>query len=89
MDDKKTIKHMLNQLTCDEMDRAWNIFYKWGERTMEKRGVSVKRWKQRIKDNKRKRIKCEKYFPVISVEEGRAKFEEIIGRITERGYYSI
>ena len=34
MEDKKTIKHMLKQLTCDEMDRAWNIFYKWGERTM-------------------------------------------------------
>ena len=89
MDDKKTIKHMLNQLTCDEMDRAWNIFYKWGERTMAERGVSVRHWKQWIRDNKRIRRKCDKYIPGISVEERRAKFKEIIGRLIERGYYGL
>ena len=30
-----TIKHMLSNLTCDELDRAWNLFYKWGEKTMK------------------------------------------------------
>ena len=35
MEDKATIKHMLSELTCDEMDRAWSLFYKWDERTMK------------------------------------------------------
>ena len=29
---QNAIKCMLNQLTCDEMDRAWDLFYKWGEK---------------------------------------------------------
>ena len=89
MEDKKTIKHMLNELTCDEMDRAWSLFCKWGEQTMKERGISVRHWKQWIRDNKRIGRECEKYFPGISVEEGRTKFKEIIGRIIERGYYGI
>ena len=28
--ERNTIKHILNQLTCDEMERAWGLFYKMG-----------------------------------------------------------
>ena len=63
----------LKYLTCDVVDRAWSLFYKWGESTMKQRGVSPKVWKKWIKDNKRKGVKCNKYFPTISVEEERLK----------------
>ena len=43
---RNTIKCMQNQLTCDEMDRAWDLFYKWGEKTMKERGVNPKDWKK-------------------------------------------
>ena len=26
----------LKHLTCDEMDKAWELFYKWAELTMNK-----------------------------------------------------
>ena len=80
----------LSYLTCDEMDRAgasppgplkgvlWELFNKWAELTMKERGVNPKAWKKWIKDNKRKRIKCDKYLPTISVKEGKAKFKEIV-----------
>ena len=87
--ERTTIKNMLNQLTYDEMDRAWNIFYKWGELTMKERRVNIRHWKQWMKNNKKINRKCEQYFPTISVEEGRAKFKEIIGRIIENRYYGI
>ena len=47
--ERNTIKHMLNQLTCDEMERAWSLFYKWGEKTMKERGVNPKDWKKMVK----------------------------------------
>ena len=56
----KMEKEMLNYLTCDEIDRAWELFYKWGERIMKERGVNPKDWKQWIKDNKRRARKCDK-----------------------------
>ena len=68
----KELKYLLNHLSCDEIDRAWDLFYKWGERTMKERGVKTKDWNQWIKDNKRRKIKCNKYFPTISVEGGNA-----------------
>ena len=34
MENKNELKYLLNGLTCDEIDRAWELFYKWGERTM-------------------------------------------------------
>ena len=83
------LKYMLSHLTCDEMDRAWELFYKWGERTMKERGVKTKDWKQWIKDNKRRKRKCDKYFPTISVEEGKAKFKEIVEKIRKSGYYGV
>ena len=49
-----TIKRMLNNLTFDEMERAWSLFYKWGENTMKERRVRTKDWKQWIKDNKQR-----------------------------------
>ena len=79
----------LNNLTCDELDRAWELFYKWGESTMKQRGVSPKAWKKWLKDNKQKGIKCDKYFPTISVEEGNAKMTEIIKKIRDVGYYGV
>ena len=78
----------LKYLTCDEMDKAWELFNKWAELTMVKRGVNRKSWKQWVKDNRRKR-NCDKYFPTISVEEGKAKFKEIIEKIRENGYYGV
>ena len=69
----------LSYLTCDEMDKAWELFYKWGELTMRQRGVNPRHWKQWVKDNRRGGKKCDKYFPTISVEEGKAK-----GRLTNR-----
>ena len=80
---------MLNNLTFDEMERAWDLFYKWGEKTMKERGVRPNDWKQWIKDNKQRRRKCDKYFPAISVEEGREKFKEIIEKIMRSGYYGL
>ena len=77
----------LNYLTCDEMDRPWELFNKSAELTMKERGVSPKAWKKWIKDNKRKGIKCDKYFPKISVEEGKTKFKEIVKKIRKNGYY--
>ena len=38
---------------------------------MKERGVRTKDWKLWIKDNKQRGKKCDKYFPTISVEEGR------------------
>ena len=87
--ERNTIKHMLNNLTFDEMERAWSLFYKWGEKTMKERGVRTKDWKKWIKDNKQRGKKCDKCFPTISVEEGREKFKEIVGKIMRRGYYGI
>ena len=52
MEDKNQIKYLLSHLTCDEMDRAWDLFIIWGEKTMKERGVKPKDWKQWIKDNK-------------------------------------
>ena len=75
--ERNTIKYMLSNLTSDEVDRAWNLFYKLGEKTMKERGVKPKDWKQWIKDNKQRGKKCDKYFPTISVEEGREKFKKI------------
>ena len=77
----------LKYLTCDEIDRAWELFYKWGERTMKERRVKTKDWKQWIKDYKRRKKICDRYFPTISVEEGKAKFKEIIEKIKKNGYY--
>ena len=74
----KELKYLLNHLTCNEMDRAWDLFYKCGEGTMKERGVNTKDWRQWIKDNKRRKIKCDKYFPTNSVEEGKAKFKELV-----------
>ena len=65
------------------------LFYKWGESTMRQRGVSPKAWKQWLKDNKRKGKKCDKYFPKITVEEGKAKFKETIEKIRKNGYYGL
>ena len=62
MEERNQIKYLLSCLTCDEMDRAWDLFYKWGERTMKERGVKPNDWKQWIKDNKQRRRKCDKYF---------------------------
>ena len=87
--ERKQIKYMLNNLTFDEMERAWDLFYKWGEKTMKEGGVRPKDWKQWIKDNKQRRRKCDKYFPTISVEEGRDKFKEIVGKIMRSGYYGL
>ena len=87
--ERNTIKYLLHYLTCDEIDRAWYLFYKWGEKTMKARGVMPKDWRKWIKDNKRKNIKCDKYFPTISVEEGREKFKEIIEKIIKSGYYGV
>ena len=87
--ERNTIKHMLNNLTLDEMERAWSLFCKWGEKTMKERGVRPKDWKQWIKDNNQRGRKCDKYFPTISVEEGREKFKEIVGKIMRSGYYGI
>ena len=89
MEERNQIKYLLSCLTCDEMDRAWDLFYKWGERTMKERGVKPKDWKQWIKDNKQRRRKCDTYFPTISVEEGRAKFKEILEKIRRSGYYGL
>ena len=79
----------LKYLTCDEMDKAWELFNNWAELTMRERGVDPKSLKHWIKDNKRKRRKYDKYFPTISVEEGKAKFKEIIERIRKNGYYGV
>ena len=76
----------LKYLTCDEMDRAWELFHKWGESTMKQRGVSPKAWKQWLKDNRQRRRKCDEYFPTISVEEGKAKMKEITEKIRKVGY---
>ena len=43
---KNQMKYLLSHLTCDEMDRAWELFYKWSEQTMNERGVKTKDWKQ-------------------------------------------
>ena len=56
---------------------------------MNERGVKTKDWKQWIKNNKKRRRKCDKYFPTISVEEGRAKFKEMVEKIRRSGYYGI
>ena len=79
----------LKYLTCDEMDKAWELFNKKEKLTMRNRGVNPKDWKQWVKDNRRRRRKCDKYFPTISVEEGKAKFKEIIEKIRENGYYGV
>ena len=83
----------LKYLTCDEMDKPWELFYKWSELTMRKRGVNPKAWKQCqrrwVKDNKQRRKKCDKYFPTISIVEGKAKFKEIIEKIRKVGYYGV
>ena len=49
---ERELKCLLNQLTCDEMDRAWYLFCKWGEKTMNERGVKTKDWRKSLKDNK-------------------------------------
>ena len=54
---------------------------------MKEGGVNPKDWKKWIKDNKQRKRKCDKYFPTISVEEGRKKFKEIIEKIIRSGYY--
>ena len=87
--ERDTIKRMLSNLTCDELDRAWNLFYKWGEKTMKERGVNPKDWKKWLKDNKQGKRKCDKYFPTISVEKGRKKFKEIVENIMKSGYYGL
>ena len=79
----------LKYLTCDEVDRAWELFNKWAELTMKERGVNPKIWKKWIKDNKRKGIKCDKYFPTITGKEGKTKFKEIIKKIRKNGYYDL
>ena len=79
----------LKYLTCDEIDKAWELFNKWAELTMRKRGVNPRVWKQWVKNNRRERRKCDKYFPTIRVEEGKAKFKEIIEKIRENGYYGV
>ena len=71
------------------MDRAWELFNKWTELTMKERGVNPKAWKKWIKDNKQKGKKCDKYFPTISLKEGKAKFKEIIEKIRKNGYYGV
>ena len=54
---------------------------------MKERGVKPKDWKEWIKDNKQRRRKCDKYFPTINVEEGKAKFKEIVEKFIRSGYY--
>ena len=39
----------LKYLSCDEMDRAWELFYKWAESTMKSRGVNIKNWKKELR----------------------------------------
>ena len=56
---------------------------------MSSRGVNPKQWKKWVKDNRQKRIKCDKYFPIISVEDGKTKFKEIVERIKGKGYYGL
>ena len=79
----------LKYLTCDEIDKAWSLFYKWGKLTMRQRGVNPRHWKKWLKDNRRRGVKCDKHFPTISVEEGKAKMIEIIEKIRENGYYGL
>ena len=87
--EKNTISYMIAHLTCDELSRAWDLFYRWSERTIKKRGVKPKDWKQWLADNKTQRRKCDKYFPTISVKEGRDKFKEIVEKVMRTGYYGI
>ena len=56
---------------------------------MKQRGVTIKNWKQWLKDNRQRRQKCNKYFPMITVEEGKAKMKEIIAKIRKVGYYGV
>ena len=56
---------------------------------MKERGVRPKDWKQWLKDNKQRGKKCDKYFPTISIEEGREKFKEIVEKIMKSGYYGL
>ena len=79
----------LKYLTCDEMDRAWELFNKWAEVTMQERGVNPYAWKKSIRNKRKKGGNFYKYFPRISVEEGSAKFREIINNIKEKGYYGV
>ena len=79
----------LKYLTSDEADRAWENFYKWGERTMKQRGVSPRGWKFWMKEKRRGGEHYEKYFPRISVEEGKAKMIEIINNIMRGEYYKV
>ena len=60
-----------------------------GVKNNEERGVRPKDWKQWLKDNKQRGKKCDKYFPTISVEEGREKFKEIVEKIMKSGYYGL
>ena len=79
----------LKYITCDEMNKAWELFYKWVELTMNKRGVNAYAWRQSVKNRQREGGNFYKYFPKISVEEGKAKMEEIIKRIRKNGYYGV
>ena len=71
------------------MDKAWELFYKWAELTMNKRGVNPYAWRQSVKNTQREGGNFYKYFPKISVEEGKSKMEEIIERIRKNGYYGV
>ena len=58
-----------------------------GRNNNAKRGVNPRHWKQWVKNNRQNQRKCEKYFPTITVEEGKAKFKEIIEKTRKNGYY--
>ena len=55
----------------------------------EKKRSKPKSLETMVKDNRQRRKKCDKYFPTISVEEGKAKFKEIIEKIRENGYCGV
>ena len=56
---------------------------------MNKQGVNPHTWRQSVKNRQREGGNFYKYFNKISVEEGKAKMEEIIERIRKNGYYGV
>ena len=57
MNERDSIKSLSDKLTCDAMDKAWELFYKWHQRTMKENGKvnteeSIKKFKEIIESVK-------------------------------------
>ena len=75
------ISKELDDLTHDELQLVIDSYYRWVDKTMVQRGISIRGWKIWMGARRRAGLPYDKNFPRIMVEEQIKKMHELIAKV--------